>query len=222
MATKNQIDKFITEAGKMAQESMAKTGILASPTIAQAILESGWGLSGLTQVSNNLFGIKGDYDGNCVWYPTTEFINGRYQKMTLKFKSYPSYKESFDDHASLFLRLARYENLRGEKNYKTFCENLQKDGYATAPNYGSALINIIEKYNLTKFDGNFEGIDKYFPKSNYDGGSLVNALVSGGESYGYAYREKIAKRNGIKNYTGTAAENTKLLNLYKAGKLVKP
>lgn len=62
----------------------------------------------------------------------------------------------------------------------------------------------------------------YFAKCNYTGVSLVDALRQVGANTAFAYRKKIAAANGIKLYAGTAAQNTKMLNLLKAGKLVKP
>lgn len=62
----------------------------------------------------------------------------------------------------------------------------------------------------------------YFPKCSYTGVSLVDALRQVGANTTFAYRKKIAAANDIKLYAGTAAQNTKLLNLLKAGKLIKP
>ena len=80
---------------------MKTTKILASLTIAQAILESGWGLSGLTKRSNNLFGIK----GKGVASKTFEYINGKRVDITDNFKAYPDWETSVADHSGLFLRL---------------------------------------------------------------------------------------------------------------------
>ena len=64
---------------------------------------------------------------------------------------------------------------------------------------------------------------KYFNKiTSYKGNSFVDALKKRGVNSSLSYRKKIAKANGIKNYTGTASQNTKLLNLMKKGKLIKP
>lgn len=63
---------------------------------------------------------------------------------------------------------------------------------------------------------------KYFKKYTGKSTSLVDALDSVGAKYTFAYRTKIAKANGIKTYTGTASQNTKLLTLLKNGKLIKP
>ena len=63
---------------------------------------------------------------------------------------------------------------------------------------------------------------KYYGASKYQGNSVVDALKKSGVNSSMSFRKKIAKANGIKNYTGTAKQNTKLLNLMKKGKLVKP
>lgn len=127
---------------------MKRTKILASLTIAQAILESGWGTSALARKSNNLFGIKGKGAN----YKTFEYINGKRVDIVDSFKVYPDWETSVIDHSNLFLRLSRYQNLIGETDYKTACKKVYEDGYATAPNYPEALINIIESYNLQKYD----------------------------------------------------------------------
>lgn len=62
----------------------------------------------------------------------------------------------------------------------------------------------------------------YFPKANYKGVSFTDALRSVGVQFTFAYRKKIASSNGINNYSGTAAQNMKLLDLLKCGKLIKP
>lgn len=131
---------------------MQNTGILASLTAAQALIESGTGNSGLTTKANNLFGIKGTYAGQYVEMLTTEYYNGVAVKVKAKFRKYPSWAESIADHSSLFNRLKRYENLRGCKDYIQACKNVQLDGYATSPSYANTLVNTINKYALFVWD----------------------------------------------------------------------
>lgn len=131
---------------------MEKTGILASLTAAQALIESSKGNSGLTQKANNLFGMKGEYNGQYVTMPTKEFVNGQYITVNAKFRKYPMWKDSISDHSGLFLRSSRYANLRGCTDYKVACHNVQKDGYATSPTYAQTLINTIETYKLYLWD----------------------------------------------------------------------
>ena len=131
---------------------MESSGILASLTAAQAFCESAHGSSGLTQKANNLFGMKGTYNGQSVIMKTKEYVNGKYITVDAAFRKYPSWAVSIADHSSLFNRLERYRNLRGLKDYRLACTYVQKDGYATSPSYASTLINIIEKYKLYEWD----------------------------------------------------------------------
>ena len=145
--------QFIEIIGPMAQENMKKTGILASVTIAQACLESNNGNSGLTVKANNLFGNKGDYKEGNVTMSTTEYDRNNKAYVTqAKFRKYPSWIESLEDHSSLFNRLERYVKLRGIKDYKLACKYLGESGYATDPNYAQKLISIIEANDLTRYD----------------------------------------------------------------------
>lgn len=131
---------------------MKQSGILASLTAAQAFIESNHGNSGLTQKANNLFGMKGSYNGSFVTMKTKEYVNGKYITVDASFRKYPDWASSIKDHSDLFLRLDRYKNLRGCKDYKTACQNVQKDRYATSPSYASTLIRTIEKYKLYEWD----------------------------------------------------------------------
>ena len=70
---------------------MKSSEILASLTAAQAFIESNKGNSGLTQKANNLFGIKGKYNGQSVTMLTTEYYNGVAQKVNASFRKYPSW-----------------------------------------------------------------------------------------------------------------------------------
>lgn len=133
-------------------KDMETTGILASLTAAQAFIESNKGNSGLTVKANNLFGIKGTYNGESVRMLTTEYYNGVACKVYANFRKYPSWAESISDHSSLFNRLHRYANLRGETDYVKACTNVRLDGYATSPTYTTTLINTIKKYSLDAWD----------------------------------------------------------------------
>ncbi|MDY0256269.1 glucosaminidase domain-containing protein [Gudongella oleilytica] len=145
-------EAFINKIGPMASADMKSSGILASLTIAQAILESGWGKSGLTMAANNLFGIKGTYNGEGYTCKTQEWDGSKYITVDATFRKYPSWAESIADHSALFNRLDRYKNLRGLTDYKLACQYVREDGYATDPEYTNKLINLIEKYNLTSWD----------------------------------------------------------------------
>lgn len=137
---------------------MKTNRILASLTASQAFIESNKGNSGLTVKCNNLFGIKGKYNGQSGRFLTTEYYNGVKQRVYADFRKYPTWQESIADHSSLFNRLERYKNLRGEKNYMTACINVKNDGYATSPTYTKTLIDCIEKYKLYEWDSDVSGI----------------------------------------------------------------
>lgn len=131
---------------------MKKTGIPASLTAAQAYIESGKGNSGLTVKCNNLFGIKGTYNGKSGKFMTTEYYNGKPQRVLADFRAYPSWNESISDHSAMFLRMPRYHNLVGCKDYKQACINVKNDGYATAPKYTQTLTDTIERFRLYEWD----------------------------------------------------------------------
>lgn len=143
---------FLQKLKSYVIKDMETTGILASLTAAQAFIESNKGNSGLTQKCNNLFGIKGLYNGQGEEFWTTEYYNGIKTRIKAYFRKYPSWQESIADHSSLFNRLSRYANLRGETDYVKACTNVRLDGYATSPTYTSTLINTIQKYHLDEWD----------------------------------------------------------------------
>ena len=83
---------------------------------------------------------------------TTEFYNGIRTTVKAKFRKYPSWEDSINDHSGLFWRSVRYENLRGCTDYKLACKYVKEDGYATSPTYTQTLINTIETYRLYIWD----------------------------------------------------------------------
>ena len=145
-------EAFLEKLKPFVLADMQSSGILASLTAAQAFIESNKGNSGLTLKANNLFGIKGAYNGNYIKMWTTEYYNGVPQRVLAAFRAYPSWRESIADHSDLFNRLKRYENLRGLKDYKLACQYVREDGYATSPSYTQTLLSCIDKYKLYLWD----------------------------------------------------------------------
>lgn len=98
-------------------------------------------------------------------------------------------------------------------------KHLKSDKYATIGGIylkeGSHVVMALE-------NGSAVSKTQYFKKYTGKSGSIVDALGSIGEKSSYSYRKTIAKANGITGYYGTAAQNTKMLNLLKSGKLIKP
>ncbi|WP_312041008.1 LysM peptidoglycan-binding domain-containing protein [Leuconostoc lactis] len=140
-----------------AQAATAGTGVLASVTVAQAILESGWGQSALASAPyHNLFGIKKGFGwtGAVVNMNTSEFENGKWVTVVAPFRAYGSQMASFQDHTNFLLANSRYaaNGVTNAPNYIAMAAGLQAAGYATAPTYASALINLVERYNLQSLD----------------------------------------------------------------------
>lgn len=117
--------KFLAMVGPLAQADMQKSGILASLTIAQAILESGWGTSELAAKANALFGIKADarWSGRAYSKDTKECYDGvTYATITALFRAYDSWAESVADHSAFLLANKRYAAVVGERDYKVACK----------------------------------------------------------------------------------------------------
>ena len=163
--TKEQKD-FIERVGDLAAADMQKSGVLASLTIAQAILESGWGKSGLTVKANALFGIKAgaNWKGKVYSAQTQECYDGAtFTTVTALFRAYDSWADSVADHSALLTGATRYKAVIGERDYKAACRAIRAAGYATDPNYADKLIQIIESYGLTAYDGAGQGKDHEAP-----------------------------------------------------------
>ena len=147
-------DEFLAIIHASVVRDMQMTGILASLTGAQALIESNKGNSGLTKKANNLFGIKANstWTGPYVEMPTKENYNGKLETVNARFRAYSSWEESIHDHSKFLTENKRYANLRGVTDYKTACILIKQDGYATSATYTQTLINTIEKYNLWLWD----------------------------------------------------------------------
>lgn len=158
-------DEFLSIIKPMVIKDMQTSRILASLTAAQALIESNKGNSGLAVKANNLFGMKGEYEGQSITLPTKEHVNGQYITINAKFRKYPSWVDSISDHSSLFWRSARYTNLRGCMDYKQACINVQRDGYATSPVYAQTLTKTIETYKLYTWDQEAQGKPVELPKT---------------------------------------------------------
>lgn len=152
--------QFVDYIGNSARKLAANNDLYASVMIAQAMVESGWGTSGLATAPNyNLFGIKGDYKGASVNMGTQEDDGtGSLYSISSDFRKYPSYKESLEDYVSL-LRGGTSGNSQiyagtwksNTTSYKDATKYLT-GRYATDTTYADKLNSVIEKYNLTQYD----------------------------------------------------------------------
>lgn len=150
-------ETFLAKLKPMVLKDMAETDILASLTASQALIESNKGNSGLSVQCNNLFGIKGEYQGQYGVFWTTEYYNGVKTRVQAKFRKYPSWQESVSDHSRLFTSSKRYKNLVGCKDYALACKYVKDDGYATSPTYTNTLMNTINTHKLYLWDGEVLG-----------------------------------------------------------------
>ncbi len=147
--------EFIMCLSKPAVESQRKTGVPASITIAQAALESAWGESGLARAGNNLFGIKADsrWRGETLTLNTREFIKGQWLVAPAKWRKYPNWQVSIDDHAAFLKLNPRYKACFLCTTAPAFAQALAQVGYATDPDYANKLIALISKHQLQSLDG---------------------------------------------------------------------
>ncbi|QOS97536.1 N-acetylmuramoyl-L-alanine amidase [Brevibacterium sp. JNUCC-42] len=145
---------FFTKLAPLAIQEMKRTGVPASLTIAQGILESGWGASELAVNANNWFGIKGVGPAGSYERDSPEEENGK--KITRKspFRKYYNWEDSVRDH-STFLLQPRYTKIVNA-DWRTACHEVEKAGYATDSQYASKLVELIAKYQLYKYDQGVE------------------------------------------------------------------
>ena len=149
------IDKF---AGIAVQE-MYRSGVPASITLAQGLLESRYGLSALAAEGHNHFGIKCHND----WKGKTMKVDD--DKKGECFRVYDEDSESFRDHSDFLRYRDRYKFLfdYDVTDYKSWAYGLSKAGYATDPQYPSKLIRLVEEYDLGRYDkakpADFKGKD---------------------------------------------------------------
>jgi flagellar protein FlgJ len=150
--------QFLAASIAPAQQSQRDTRVPASVTLAQAILESGWGRSALSANDKNFFGMKcftrGTYATGCRVYVTSECnAAGVCSTTTATFRSYPNALASFRDHGMLLSTASRYANaFNYTTNPNQFAVEIQKAGYATDPAYGAKLATIMTTYNLYRYD----------------------------------------------------------------------
>lgn len=141
-------EQYIENWYAVAQAEMLEYGIPASITLAQGILESGSGQSKLAKEANNHFGIKChlDWEGDKVYHDDDEDNEC--------FRKYDKAEDSFRDHSLFLKERGRYSALFDLKasDYKGWAKGLKKAGYATNPKYADLLINLIERYDLHKYD----------------------------------------------------------------------
>jgi len=146
-AIKSPAESYIERFKNIAISEMNGSGIPASITLAQGILESANGNSRLAKEANNHFGIKCTTE----WKGETIFQDDDNKDDC--FRVYRSPEESFRDHTE-FLKRKRYAPLfeLDKNDYRGWANGLKTAGYATNPRYAELLISLVERYDLNRFD----------------------------------------------------------------------
>jgi len=144
----------------IAVAEMKRTGIPASITLAQGMIESDYGRSPLARDANNHFGIKchSDWTGPKVYHHD--------DSRDECFRKYSKAQDSFYDHSEFLRTVPRYRFLFDipATDYKSWARGLKKAGYATNPEYANMLIRTIEEKNLTYYDNGYNPADVQQPK----------------------------------------------------------
>ena len=161
--------QVVAKVGPLFTADQKKSEILASVSMAQLILESGYGKSELALGANNCFGMKellsgntwggSTWDGSSVYTKKTQEQNpdGSMVTITADFRKYPCIEDSIADHSAYLLgskngSKLRYDGLKGCMDYKKAVQIIKDGGYATSLTYVENLISIIERWNLTQYD----------------------------------------------------------------------
>lgn len=165
--TENERLKFIDTIAEIAQLVAREHNfkILVSVCVGQACKETGFGASALMMKYNAPFGVqvgRAKYHFGKGWRDkaynakTKEFHNGDYQTQFTDFRAYDSLYDAVTDYYDLLCVASRYRKAVNDKDYKSCIRTIAGVGYATAEknnhSYSNSVIQIIEHYNLTRFD----------------------------------------------------------------------
>ncbi|UUX33821.1 glycoside hydrolase family 73 protein [Fundicoccus culcitae] len=151
-------DEFVQTIAPTAQQLQTEYGVLASVSMAQAMLESEFGQSELASEHNNLYGVKtSPSDPEGVDYVTSEFVDNEWVEIVDRFKVYPNWDASMRAHAELLYYGTSwdsefYEPVISADTPSEQAKGLQEAGYATDPDYANKLINLINQYDLQQYD----------------------------------------------------------------------
>jgi len=185
-------EEYINKYKNLAIKEMKRTGIPASITMAQALLESNAGNSTLAKKSNNHFGIKchNNWKGKKVYYDDDR----RHEC----FRKYKTIYDSYIDHSNFLAGKTRYAKLFELKttDYKGWAHGLKKAGYATDPRYAHRLIKLIEDYKLYRLDSNVSKRDQERYAEENEGadvseGGVDNFVISANKYHEVKYNNNV-------------------------------
>jgi hypothetical protein len=185
--TQSAAESYIDAFSSIAISEMQRTGIPASIKLAQALLESNYGRSEMSLKANNHFGIKcGSNWSGSSYYKEDDDKDHRGKLVESCFRVYANAERSFIAHSDFLLndgKDSRYNFLFDyhSNDYQKWAFGLKKAGYATDPKYPQKLINLIEKYELYRYDdlGHSRSNDLAFESTNQKmspkkGGRILN------------------------------------------------
>ena len=214
-------EEVIRKVGPLFTADQKKTGVLASVSLAQFILESGYGKSELAQQANNCFGMKRSLSGNTwsgsVWdgksiyaKSTKEQRSWGTETVTAEFRRYACIEDSIADH-SAYLTGARkgsslrYDGLKECTDYRKAAQIVRDGGYATSTTYVEKLCSIIEQWQLTKYDADIRPVEEKKPSAKVPYLIRVSRRINirKGAAAGYA----VARQCPIGIYTIVAEVN---------------
>ena len=171
--------EVIAKVGPLFTADQKKTGVLASISLAQFILESGYGKSELAQEANNCFGMKKSLSGNnwagSVWDGKSVYVKKTKEQrswgtetVTAEFRKYTCIEDSIADHSAYLTgakkgSALRYEGLKGCTDYRKAAQIVKAGGYATSASYVEKLCSIIEEWHLTHYDADAAPVEEEKP-----------------------------------------------------------
>ena len=203
-------ERYISRYATIAVNEMYRTGVPASITLAQGIIESRSGLSTLAVDGNNHFGIKCHNS----WKGKTMLADD--DRKNECFRVYGSAEESFRDHSDFLRYRDRYKFLFDFQttDYKSWAYGLKQAGYATDPAYATKLIQCVEDYNLARFDR--MTVDEALAEGGMEAEAPIvrdeveeipdsplkieaGEIISGkaGEQYSFSLSRTLYSRNGV-------------------------
>lgn len=198
-----RVEDYIRDYAPIAQEEMRLYKIPASITLAQGILESGAGNGDLTRRANNHFGIKcHDWKGEKVYHDD--------DRRGECFRKYKHAKYSYRDHSLFLSGRGRYAELfeLDADDYEGWAKGLRKAGYATDRRYPDKLIDLIERYELYKFDSEItrKPSPRYTVKPEETENSETHLVQKGDTLYSISKKyntsvEEIKRMNGLSGNT---------------------
>jgi len=210
MASSAQAKQFIETIGPIVQEEAKARGYkVCSAIIAQACIESGYNTSLLSMKYHNYFGMKcgSSWKGKSVNLSTKEEYNSQLVSIRDNFRVYDSMEEGVRGYFN-FISTNRYANLKTAETAEEYLKRIKADGYATSSTYVSTCMNVVNRYNLTRYD-----TQAYKPITP----ELIKDICNGEWGVGSVRKQKLTA-NGY-NYDEIRA---KINDLDKIGREILP